>query len=168
MQRRVSPSSVIEGLFSSRKAAPKHRHTRGRQLETLEPRQVMASDVVISELMAFNQSGLKDEDNTVQDWIELYNSGSSPVNLASWSLTDDPLDLDKWNFPNVTIAPKAFLVVFASGKDLRVPTANLHTDFALNKDGGYLALVQADNVTIANEFDTYPAQAPDVSFGFNT
>src|SRR5262245_55806874 len=64
--------------------------------EVLEPRLQMA--VVISEFMAANTNGLADQDGAHSDWIELYNNGPSPVDLAGWHLTDDNADLDKWTF----------------------------------------------------------------------
>ena len=91
--------------------------------------------VVISEFVASNKTGLKDEDNSYSDWIELHNDGTSPVNLAGWALTDNSGDDNKWVFPSVTIGAGQFMVVFASGKDRRVPGANLHTNFSLSASG---------------------------------
>jgi hypothetical protein len=68
--------------------------------------------------MAINSSGLEDEYGETEDWIEIYNSSSSSVNLQNWKLTDSPTDLDKWSFPNVTLGSNEFLVVVASGRDL--------------------------------------------------
>jgi len=45
--------------------------------------------VIISEFLADNSGGLTDEDGDSPDWIELYNSGTTLVNLAGWYLTDD-------------------------------------------------------------------------------
>ena len=41
----------------------------------------------------------------------------------------------------------------------------MHTNFQLNADGEYLALVEPDGSTIATQFDTYPEQRMDVSYG---
>src|SRR6187455_849207 len=46
-------------------------------------------DVVISEFLANNNTGLVDEDGQRSDWIELYNNGTTAENLAGWHLTDD-------------------------------------------------------------------------------
>ncbi|MEI8109108.1 MAG: lamin tail domain-containing protein, partial [Verrucomicrobiota bacterium] len=75
--------------------------------------------VIISEFVADNVSGLRDEDLAYSDWIEVQNTGAVAVNLAGWSLTDDAGDDNKWIFPAVTLGPGQFLVVFASGKDRR-------------------------------------------------
>jgi hypothetical protein len=120
--------------------------------------------VIISEFLADNSGGLADEDGDSPDWIELYNSGTTLVNLAGWYLTDDTNDLVKWSFPATNIAASSFMTVFASGKDRRAPGAPLHTSFAIDAGGGYLALVRPDGVTIATEFH-YPAQRANFSYG---
>jgi len=120
--------------------------------------------VVITEFLASNVKGLTDEDGDSSDWIELFNSGSTALNLFGWHLTDDPADLTKWTFPATNLAPKGFLIVFASGKDRAVPGAPLHTSFKLDADGGYLALVKPDGVTIASEW-RYGPQRANYSYG---
>src|ERR1043166_5646476 len=47
-----------------------------------------AEDVVISEFMASNTHTLADENGSFEDWIEISNSGLTPVNLGGWFLTD--------------------------------------------------------------------------------
>jgi hypothetical protein len=121
--------------------------------------------VFISEFLAANDSSISDEDGDRSDWVEIYNSGTTTVNLAGWRLTDDSGDLSKWVFPSVDLAPKGFLIVFASDKDRVVASAPLHTNFKLSSDGGYLALVK-DNGTIAHEYNPYPAQYTDKPYGF--
>ena len=86
------------------------------------------------------------------------------MNLSGWSLTSDSSNLRQWNFPNVTINPQSFIVVFASGKNRANNIAELHTNFRLAVNGGYLALVNVSG-GIASVFANYPAQSPDVSYG---
>src|SRR5437867_6180886 len=126
-----------------------------------------ASQVIISEFMADNTHTLADEDGSYEDWIEIYNAGSKPVNLGGWYLTDNANELTKWRFPGTNLNASGFLVVFASAKQRDMPGAPLHTNFKLSATGEYLALVQPDGVTIATQFaPTFPRQVPDVSFGF--
>src|SRR5262245_14380668 len=80
-----------------------------------------AETVTISEFLASNTSGLRDEDNTYGDWIELYNSGTTNVNLDGWFLTDAAGNLTKWRIPNTNILAGGFLVIFADGKNRSVP-----------------------------------------------
>ncbi|MCB0037579.1 MAG: CotH kinase family protein, partial [Anaerolineales bacterium] len=122
------------------------------------------TDIVLNELMASNTSTLADEDGDFSDWIELRNSGGAPVSLDSWYLTDDPLDLTKWQLPNLSLAADEYLVIFASGKNRL--GAELHTNFSLKATGEYLALVAADGSTIISEFNpSFPAQQNDISYG---
>ncbi len=122
------------------------------------------ADVIISEFLANNNTGLTDENGTTSDWIELFNDGTTTVNLAGWRLTDDSADAAKWIFPSVNLAPNGFLVVFASAKNRINPAANLHTNFKLSSNGGYLALIRQDG-SPSTVFDPYPAQYADKPYG---
>lgn len=127
--------------------------------------------VRINEILAssMQESGLRDEDNELQDWIELRNVGAVAVPLEGWSLTDDRDDLDRWVFPAVSIGPGQHLVVFASGKDRRPsgPGARLHTNFRLNPSGEYLALLgpESPRVVVSEFAPEFPEQRNDFSFG---
>ena len=129
---------------------------------------------VISEFMASNGSRepldegeLLDEDGDSSDWIEIYNPTAEAVHLGGWYLTDDADNLRQWRFPaGVVLGSGQFLVIFASGKDRTVAGAELHTNFRIDAEGEYLALVQSDGVTIAHEYGPeYPRQLSDISYG---
>ncbi|MEM7230976.1 MAG: CotH kinase family protein [Planctomycetota bacterium] len=127
---------------------------------------VWSQDVLITEFMASNETTLADEDQEYSDWIELYNRGAQPVDLEGWYLTDKDDELAKWRFPDVTIDPGEFLVVFASGNDRRDPNDELHTNFRLTSEGEYLALIRPDGFTVSFAYaPVYPFQFEDVSFG---
>lgn len=106
----------------------------------------------INELVADNKTGLTDADGEYSDWIEIANVGGAPIALKGYALTDDPDDLDKWLFPDVTIGPGEYLVVFASGKE---STADqLHASFRLSAEGEQLTLLDAEgNILGQLEFD---------------
>jgi hypothetical protein len=124
------------------------------------------AQVIISEFMADNKHTLADEDNDFSDWIELYNTQSTNVNLAGWALTDSPTHQNPWHFPATNLTAKGFMVVFASGKNRAVVGSQLHTDFSLKASGEYLALLRPDG-TVATEFaPTFPEQFADVSYGY--
>src|SRR5262249_36841661 len=121
--------------------------------------------VFISEFMADNTGTLKDEDGNYSDWIEIANNGTVAIDLSGYSLTDTATDLRKWTFPSTNVSAGGTLVVFASGKDRRVPGRPLHTNFKLDTAGEYLAL--SDSTNILTQFSpVFPPQLPDVSFGF--
>ncbi|MCC6233073.1 MAG: CotH kinase family protein [Verrucomicrobiales bacterium] len=124
------------------------------------------AQVVLSELVAANATGLLDGDRHAVDWIELQNRGVEPASLEGWYLTDSRAQPTKWRFPAVTLAPGEFSIVFASGKDRTNPAAALHTNFKLSAGGEYLALVASDGRTVASSFEpAYPAQSPDLAYG---
>ncbi|MEX2188476.1 MAG: CotH kinase family protein, partial [Pirellulales bacterium] len=155
-------------FFSLRRSAPK-RSTKRRNIggvETLESRLVLDGGPVITEFMANNNTGIVDEDGDRSDWIEIYNDGPTAANLAGWRLTDSAGNPDKWVFPAVDLAPRAFLTVFASQKDRAAAGEELHTNFGLASEGEYLSLIRPDD-TIAFE-TTYPQQLPDISYGVSS
>ena len=117
---------------------------------------------VISEFLADNDGGLKDEDGEDGDWIEIHNPDPNIVNLAGWSLTDDVLRPGKWVFPAYNLQPGARLVVWASGKDRDV--GQFHTDFQLDPDGDYLALISPTGVA-STQFAPFPFQTKNTSYG---
>jgi hypothetical protein len=126
------------------------------------------SDIVLNEFLAVNAKGIRDEDGDASDWIEIYNAGTTPVDLFGFALTDDPENLAKWKFPHLTLNANSYLVVYADEKNRVNPTAPLHTNFKLERNGEYLALVHPDRVTIATQFrPQYPAQREDISYGLD-
>lgn len=129
----------------------------------------VADELVISEFLASNDSGLTDADGDYSDWIEIHNTSGAAVSLAGWYLTDDADDLTKWQFPNVTLPAGGYLVVFASDKNRTDPAGELHTSFKLSAAGEYLGLIRPDGVTPACAFaPAFPEQYTDVSYGEHT
>ena len=121
--------------------------------------------VLISEFMAENKETLADQDGNFSDWVEIYNSGTSGVNLSGWALTDDPTRQSRWTFPNTNLAANGFLVVFATGTNRTVLGEPLHANFKLSANGEYLALLRPDG-SVASEFGpAFPEQFPDFSYG---
>ena len=123
----------------------------------------VSAAVIISEFLAENDGGLHDQNGETPDWIELFNNSGAPVNLDGWHLTDNPTNVTKWTFPPTNLAANSFLIVFASGKNRATNGAELHTNFQLDNNGGYLALVDSNGV-VMSEFN-YPQQHRNVSYG---
>jgi len=136
--------------------------------EPLEPRLVLNADaLLISEFMAVNGDTLADGHNEYPDWVEIYNPTDAEVPLDGWYLTDEAENRTKWEFPeNASVAANDYLIVFASDKHLNAPPGELHTNFKLDGDGEYLALVRPDGHTIAHAYSPrFPPQLEDVSYG---
>ncbi|MFB6318814.1 lamin tail domain-containing protein [Saccharicrinis sp. FJH54] len=127
---------------------------------------MFAQTLRINEFLALNQTSITDEDGDFSDWIEIYNPSAEAVNLQEWALTDESADLRKWIFPDYTLEPDDYLVVFASGKDRRDPSGELHTNFKLSGSGEYLALVNPSGVPVTVFDPFFPEQETDISFGY--
>ena len=127
-----------------------------KELETTTPlaANVNNSDAAI-EFITINEvssdwedaTTFHDEENTAQDWIEFYNTSSSEsVNLQGCKISDNQ---NTWVFPNVTIAPHQYLILFASGKDgVNVKTGEMHTNFRLESDGETLKFLNVNDTLI--------------------
>jgi len=122
--------------------------------------------LLINEFLAINQFSLADEDGEYSDWIEIYNPTAEAVNLLGWALTDDKNLPGKWIFPNVILDKNSYLIVFASGKNRKIPGNQLHTNFKLTGDGEYFALINPVGFSVT-EFDPFfPVQLVDISYGY--
>ena len=75
-----------------------------------------AQTIRINEVVSSN-SVYTDEDGDTPDWLEVHNFGTEDVSINGWSLTDDADDLTKWTFPNITLTPNQYLLLWASSKD---------------------------------------------------
>ena len=76
-----------------------------------------AQSLQINELMSSNSNTIYDEDGDSPDWIEIRNTGDNTVNLSEYYLSDNTDDKMKWQFPDMTLSPQQYLVIFASDKD---------------------------------------------------
>jgi len=102
---------------------------------------VYGQDPVINEFMSRNDTTLPDQDGDFPDWIELYNPGEEWINLTNYSISDNLSEVRKWIFPDVSIPPGGYLLIFASGKD-RSDSGELHTNFKISSQGEPLVLSQ--------------------------
>ena len=125
------------------------------------------TQAVLSEFLADNATGLRDEDGDTSDWIEISNPRTEALDLAGWRLTDRENTPGPWRFPEgVVLRGGGRLVVFASGKNRAIAGRPLHSNFNLNAKGEYLALFPPTGNTPTTDFaPSYPARRPDVSFG---
>ncbi|MSP68960.1 MAG: T9SS type A sorting domain-containing protein [Bacteroidetes bacterium] len=81
------------------------------------------AQIVINEGSNRNYSTLADEDGDYPDWIELYNAGSSSIDLFDYTLTDDAALPAKWSLPHMVILPGQYKIIFCSKKN-RAPTTS--------------------------------------------
>lgn len=120
-----------------------------------------AGALVINEVLTVNVGGQKDEYNDTEDWIELYNNSTNVIDLSNTYLSNSPLNVLKWKFPNHTyILPQGYLTVWADDDSMQ---QILHTNFNLDKDTGHVVLSDAS----ANILDSisFTGQTQNVSYG---
>ena len=75
-----------------------------------------AQTVRINEVVSSN-SVYTDEDGDASDWLEIHNFGTEDVSINGWTLSDDTNNLAKWTFPNITLSPDQYVLLWASSKD---------------------------------------------------
>lgn len=115
--------------------------------------------VAINEIMASNTVTATDEAGEYDDWIELYNTGAQAVDLSGWFITDNPDNLDKWDFPAGTVLqPGDYLILWADEDSSQGP---LHLNFKLSALGEQLMLLDAAGALVDEV--TFGAQDPDLS-----
>ncbi|MDP3069819.1 MAG: lamin tail domain-containing protein [Opitutaceae bacterium] len=99
-----------------------------------------AAIVRINEVLASNATTAS-FGSVFPDIVELANVGNAPADLSGWGLTDNAALPYKYTFPaGTTLAPGAFLVVYASG-NAAVPAPL--TGFALGASGDDLTLTRS-------------------------
>jgi len=126
-----------------------------------------AAAPVINEFLAINHGPSFDDFAETSDWIEIRNPGPGSVDLAGWTLTDEPDLPAKWTFPAVILGEGDLLLVRASGRDLRNAGQVLHTNFTLSGGGEFLGLYSPENVA-ATVWQPYPRQFSGISYGFDS
>lgn len=120
---------------------------------------VFPGDVVINEFMASNDT-IPDPAGEFEDWIELHNRTSLPVDLSGCYLSDDISALTKWTFPAGTIIPAhGYLLIWA---DQDSGQAGLHASFKLSATGEQVVLSNS-SVTILDTI-TFGQQINNFSF----
>lgn len=135
------------------------------------------AQVQINELLAINSTIAHDPDfGEFSDFVELYNPGPTTLNLAGYTLTDDPADKGKWTLPAIALLPGQYLVLWADGLDKRpgdtafvayknalATMTALHLGFRLSGDGEYIGLFNLQGEL--EDETTYCVQTSDISFG---
>ena len=115
--------------------------------------------VFINELMAVNEALVADEFGEYDDWVELFNGGSEMVDLAGWSLSDDPADSRRWVLPSLTLEPDEYLLLWTDGQEEQ---GDLHGPFRLAGGGETLALYDPAGMQV--DLVSFGQQRADISW----
>ncbi|MCC7438914.1 MAG: CotH kinase family protein [Armatimonadetes bacterium] len=118
------------------------------------------TSAVINEVMASNSKTVADDAGEYEDWIELFNTASEPVNLAGYHLTDDPAKMDKWTFPEGAVLPANGYYIIWADED-QEQGAN-HCNFKLSASAEQLLLTDAAMAIVDSV--SWGQQTADMSF----
>jgi uncharacterized protein (TIGR03437 family) len=120
--------------------------------------------LLVNEIMADNEDTYPDpqEAGVYEDWIEIFNPGTTTVNMSGMYLTDNLNNKTKWKIPDgVTIPARGYLVFIADNEPAQ---GNLHTSWQLSGEGEAVGLFAADGTTLIDSY-TFGIQQGDVSVG---
>ncbi|MFH1119221.1 MAG: CotH kinase family protein [Bacteroidota bacterium] len=93
------------------------------------------AQVVINEYSCSNFDSHPDNYQSYEDWIEVYNAGSTAANIGGYYLSDKPGAPKKWQIPaGITIPSHGYKLFWASGRD-EVSFGSYHTNFRLTQTG---------------------------------
>jgi len=117
--------------------------------------------IVINEVLAHSHA-------EASDWIELYNTTGTAIDIGGWFISDSNDNLFKYKIANgTTIGPNGYLVIY---EDLYFGNANdpgAYEPFALSENGErlYLSSAQNDVLTGYRNVEDFGASETGVSFG---
>jgi len=122
--------------------------------------------IIINEIVASNNSFMDDFDES-NDWIELYNNGTDPVDLNNYFISDDLDDPSKWqlleSFSGEFVLNAGEYVIFWA--DNQPEQGSFHLGFTLKKSGESVIL-SSEDLTSSCQL-TYPSLLADVSYGYD-
>lgn len=121
---------------------------------------IFAQGLYINEFMASNSITITDPDfNNYADWIEIYNSGSTWINLKDYYITDDLSQPQKFQIQNdLIVEAGGYAIIWADDMN----TGN-HTNFKLSATGESIGLF-SPNLTLVDTI-TFGFQQADISMG---
>lgn len=124
----------------------------------------LKAQVVLNEMQSSNSTTHSDEFGEFDDWIELRNIGSQPVDVGGWVLKDQ---LDTWMIPITNaatfMAPGGYLLMWADDQEAQ---GMFHANFKLSAaNGEFLGLYAPDSISMVDSLTIPPLNA-DQSFGW--
>lgn len=95
----------------------------------------------LNEVLPQNPAGITDSAGNRDPWVELYNAGTTTLDLSGLFLAASTTQLTEWTFPaGTTLGPKGFLVVWCDGDTSQASASELHTSFRLTPTNGIVVL----------------------------
>ena len=119
--------------------------------------------LIISEVMAANQSAVPDENGEFSDWLELYNGTGADLNMEGVMLTNKT-DRIQFPFPDYTLKAGERVIVFATNSYQLDPSKPFHGKFKISSAGAHIYLYDPD-LYLIDEVIT-PTMTADSSYIF--
>lgn len=116
----------------------------------------------ITEVMSSNRSAFPDNEGAFPDWIELTNTGDTPIDLNGYGLSDRA-DKIIFAFPEITLAAGEHVIVFASDDNMSIAGQALHAKFKISSTGDTLFLFGSDGIA----FQELPVPAMDHNMSYS-
>jgi gliding motility-associated-like protein len=91
--------------------------------------------LVINEFSAANKSHFTDNYGDTPDWIEIYNSSTTDIDLTGYFLSDKLTEPLKWEIPGGIVPAEGYLLILASGRD-EFFGGFLHANFRITQTQG--------------------------------
>jgi len=133
-----------------------------------------SQNLKINELVARNSNGVLDEAGEDDDWIEIYNAGSTAFDLAGLYISDtnDISDsnptgtfyrISESDASRTTVPAGGYLILWADGSPAQGPN---HLNFKLgsNGEGVYLGQLDGGSISLIDQV-LYPKLEKDVTYG---
>lgn len=117
---------------------------------TIQPA-ILPGDVVLNEFHA---------GTTQENWLELLNTTTEPINMAGMHLSDDPANPVKWVLPDTMIMAKKYMVFYPDGEPSGRKAAS---SIAISNAGGRLLFFNATGILLDSV--TYGIQVTGKSTG---
>jgi hypothetical protein len=117
--------------------------------------------VVINEVLAHSHA-------EASDWIELYNTTDTAIDISGWFISDGNDNLFKYEIANgTTIGPNGYLVLYEDLNFGNVDDPGCHEPFALSENGERLCLRSVHNgeLTGYRSTEDFGPSQTDISFG---
>lgn len=119
----------------------------------------------INEVLASNNSNIKDEYFENDDWVELFNPNNFSVDVSGFYLSNDANNKTKYQIKNTNkqtiIPPHGFILIWPDNDTIQ---GNLHSNFKLNDGLDSLYLTLPDGIqTVDSLF--FQNQTTDKSYG---
>lgn len=110
---------------------------------------LVSQDLVINEVMFFNDTVSFDQFGQTPAWVELYNRGTESVQLDQYFLSHNQSKPNLWKLPQYELAAGQVFLIYLSGRDIR-DDQPFHSNFTIDKNGSPVLLFNI-NGTLEDE-----------------